>query len=127
MTFGRARKGEIVNLREPDWTPLLQVAPEVVADFMWMYEVALRDGTRIHAYKHAVTRRYVHLTADREAWVCEDDDRYRRARLFWAVIATLRPLWQDRSCSTAEREYHLALHGLLMERLIPDDQDQELR
>jgi hypothetical protein len=124
MTFGRARKGEVVNYSEPDWDPLMRLIPEVVADFMWMHEVKLRDGTRIHAYKHSTTRRYVHLTADGEAWVYEEPDRYRRAKVFWAVTAPLRPLWSaDHESTEAEREYQFALHGLYLERFLgPEDE-----
>jgi uncharacterized protein DUF4160 len=31
---------------------------------MWMHAVTLKDGTRIHAYKHWHTRRYLHLSDD---------------------------------------------------------------
>jgi len=36
----------------PHWDPLLKLLAEyLVADFMWMHEVELKDGTRLHAYK----------------------------------------------------------------------------
>jgi hypothetical protein len=32
--------------------PLLDLLPEHIDDFTWMYAVELEDGTRIEAYKH---------------------------------------------------------------------------
>ena len=118
MTYGRARKGEVVNWNEPVWDPLLDVAPEVVTEFMWMHEVKLRDGTRIQAYKHCDSRRYLHLSSDQQAWVYEEPDRYRRSHLYSAVIWTLRPWWHhDDGATEAERDYRRALDMLYMERL----------
>jgi hypothetical protein len=69
---------------EPDWQPLIDLLLE---DFMWMFEVELTDGTRLHAYKHWWTRRYIHLAPDGRAFVYqgsesgEDDESawYREA------------------------------------------------
>jgi hypothetical protein len=36
----------------PNWKPLLDLEPDHVDDFMWMFEVELDGGARIHAYKH---------------------------------------------------------------------------
>jgi hypothetical protein len=117
VSFGRARKGDVVNCVEPDWRPLLKVAPEVVTEFMWMFEVRLRDDTRIHAYKHRWTRRYVHLTIERHAWGYEPPGKYRRAYLYRTVISALRPWWRRDDLTPAERDYHRALDMLYMERL----------
>jgi hypothetical protein len=46
------------------WAPLLELAPDDVADFMWMFEAELDDGIPLHAYKHRWTRRYLYLSAD---------------------------------------------------------------
>ena len=35
---------------------------------MWMFEVVLDDGRSLHAYKHHVTRRYLHLDVECNAW-----------------------------------------------------------
>jgi hypothetical protein len=51
--------------RTPEWQPLLDaVGEEIAANFMWMFEVRLSDGTPLHAYKHIDTRRYLHLASD---------------------------------------------------------------
>ena len=34
---------------------------------MWMFEVELEDGRKLHAYKHWWTRGYIHLTLDGRA------------------------------------------------------------
>lgn len=74
----RAIKGEFLQCEEPEWEPLLELLKSQVDEFMWMHEVELRDGTRVHAYKHYWTRLYLHLTADGRAFVFCQDGRYRR-------------------------------------------------
>jgi hypothetical protein len=60
--------GEIHQCERPCWRPLLDVVgTELIEWFMWMYEVRLSDGCHVHAYKHRVTRRYLHLTDDGDA------------------------------------------------------------
>jgi hypothetical protein len=80
----------------PEWGPLLDaVGRYVVADFMWMFEVELSDGTNLQAYKHIDTRRYVHLAADGRAFYFSAPDRYvpiPAERAFSAVFATLAGL-----------------------------------
>lgn len=51
----------MLDARAPEWEPLLNFAPDHIDDFMWMYSVDLKDGTRLQAYKHYWTRRYLHL------------------------------------------------------------------
>jgi hypothetical protein len=67
--------GQTIQYETPNWNPLLDLLAECLAvDFMWMHEVELKDGTRLHAYKHRETRRYLHLSPDGRAFVfCEDD------------------------------------------------------
>jgi hypothetical protein len=85
---GRTTQGE-----EPDWGPLLDaVGRYVVSDFMWMFEVELSDGTRLQAYKHIDTRRYVHLAADGATFAFNPPDRYdpvSKTDAFRAVFAGL--------------------------------------
>lgn len=77
----------------PEWGPLLEaVGEEVTGDFMWMFEVQLTDGTKLQAYKHIDTRRYIHLASDGRAFVYEEPDRYRRfpaAEVLAVVFASL--------------------------------------
>jgi hypothetical protein len=54
--------------REPNWAPLLALAPGEVGDFMWMFAVELESGLRLHAYKHIETRRYLHLDEEGRAF-----------------------------------------------------------
>lgn len=80
----RRRRGQVVNTRAPIWEPLFELAPEHVGEFMWMHEVELADGNRLHAYKHFETRRYLHLDHGRRAFVfiwdesrdIDDDSEY---------------------------------------------------
>jgi hypothetical protein len=54
---------------KPEWGPLLDLAPDHVDDFMWMFEVELESGLRLHAYKHIDTRKYLHLDKEGRAFV----------------------------------------------------------
>lgn len=69
MHIMRPRKGRVINHEHPIWEPLISLAREHVDDFMWMHEIELEDGTRLHAYKHWETRRYLHLDHGSRAFV----------------------------------------------------------
>jgi hypothetical protein len=69
MHLLRPRKGQVLQFERPVWEPLIMLAPEHVEDFMWMHEEELEDGTRLHAYKHWETRRYLHLDHGGRAFV----------------------------------------------------------
>jgi hypothetical protein len=96
MPRTRAQSGELKQYKEPEWAPLLRlVGRRVVADFMWMHEIELADGTAVLAYKHIDTRRYIHLDESCQAYVYEKSDRYRPidpARVLRAVFAGLSGL-----------------------------------
>jgi len=78
MTRPRHLTGRLTQFERPDWDPLLDVVGlEQVRSFMWMNELELADGTRVHAYKHIATRRYLNLAADGRAFAHERPDRYR--------------------------------------------------
>jgi hypothetical protein len=93
MPRRRGIKGEVTQGERPDRTPLVDAVGERVAgDFMWMFEVELSDGRSLHAYKHVDTRRYVHLTADGQAYFYEPPTRYVPIpawEIFAAVFRTL--------------------------------------
>ena len=57
------------------WGPLLELAPDDIDAFMWMFEAELDDGIPLQAYKHRWTRRYIYLSADGRAF---DEVGYRR-------------------------------------------------
>jgi hypothetical protein len=73
----------------PVWEPLLDLAPDHIDDFMWMFEVELEDGQRLHAYKHWWTRRYIHLTLDGRTFVYEEPHHYRKADPVWILQLVL--------------------------------------
>lgn len=70
--------GEVVQCKEPNWQPLLNLAPVFVDGFMWMHEIELKGGLRVHAFKHYWTRRYVHLGVDGTAYVFVDSGQYKK-------------------------------------------------
>ena len=66
--------GTLAQYERPDWDPLIDfVGLEVVGCFMWMDELELEDGLRVHAYKSIATRRYLHLGIDGRAFAYRAD------------------------------------------------------
>jgi uncharacterized DUF497 family protein len=61
---------------EANWEPLLELAPEEIDDFMWMFEIELEDGAMVQAYKHWWTRGYVHLDFAGRAFVFTEENLY---------------------------------------------------
>jgi hypothetical protein len=82
--------GEMVGGEHPDWTPLVNA---LLGWFMWMFEVELVDGRRLHAYKHIVTREYLHLTHDERAFVFRGEHSYREVDLEEAVAGVFARWW----------------------------------
>jgi hypothetical protein len=81
-----ALHGEVVQCEEPDWAPLLEMIGELLTGWlMWMHEVELSDGTRVHAFKHVTTRRYLHLDAGGRAFESRAESRYVQVRSPGAV------------------------------------------
>ncbi len=78
MFNGADIAGEMCQFDEPDWQPLHDIVGVKLADwFMWMCEIELEDGVRVHAYKHITTRCYFHLGADGRAFAYIPSGRYR--------------------------------------------------
>jgi hypothetical protein len=50
------------------WAPLLDLAPDDIGAFMWMFETELFDGTPLQAYKHRWTRQYIYLDEEGRAF-----------------------------------------------------------
>jgi hypothetical protein len=70
FTSERIVRGEMTHQYDkPEWAPLLDLAPDHIDDFMWMFEVELESGLRLHAYKHIETRKYLHLDKEGRAFV----------------------------------------------------------
>ena len=74
----RSKRGKCVNWSNPNWEPILHLARIYVDEFMWMCEVELKGGTRLQAYKHYWTRRYIHLDDKANAFEYRGDDLYRK-------------------------------------------------
>jgi hypothetical protein len=83
-------RGKWLRVDAPEWEPLLNLAPDHVIDFMWMGTVQLVDGTRLQAYKHYWTRRYLHLSEDRRAFVFVPKTRYEEVNPPWLLMRVLR-------------------------------------
>ena len=87
MVRSRVIKGEVVDWKNPEWDPLRDA---LLGWFMWMHVVELADGRRLHAYKHRMTRRYLHVTDTGQAFVCCGETSYREIDLEEAVVAVFR-------------------------------------
>jgi len=83
-------RGKRLRIDAPEWEPLLNLAPDHVIDFMWMGTVQLVDGTRLQAYKHYWTRRYLHLSEDGRAFVFVPKTRYEEVNPPWLLMRALR-------------------------------------
>jgi hypothetical protein len=83
-------RGKWLRVAAPEWEPLLSLAPDHVVDFMWMGTVQLVDGTRLQAYKHRWTRRYLHLSEDGRAFVFVPKTRYEEVNPTWLLMQVLR-------------------------------------
>jgi|SRR4051794_23543879 hypothetical protein len=100
----RPRKGRVLQYEHPVWEPLIELVSERVGEFMWMHEVELEDGTRLHAYKHWETRRYLHLDHGGRAFVfiwdesrdVDEFSKYEEVDPHWLLeIALAKP--EDRA------------------------------
>lgn len=89
MLPGQSQRGRMLDVRAPEWEPLLNLAPDHVDDFMWMYSVGLKDGTRLQAYKHYWTRNYLHLDLEGRAFVYAANKRYEEVELDWLLPRVL--------------------------------------
>lgn len=92
MPSRKLPRGKRLKVDAPEWEPLLNLAPDHVVDFMWMGTVQLTDGTRLQAYKHYWTRRYLHLAEDGRAFVFVPKTRYEEVNPPWLLMRALRQL-----------------------------------
>lgn len=90
MRSRKAIRGRVLKVNAPEWEPLLNLAPDVVVDFMWMGTIQLIDGTRLQAYKHYWTRDYLHLSEDGRAFVFVPKTRYEEVNPPWLLMRVLR-------------------------------------
>lgn len=90
MPRERTMAGTVVQYEEPVWPPLRAAVGLNHADsFMWMCEIELADGSRVHSYKHIHTRGYLHLDGEGHAFVYVGDQRYREIDLVLLVELVL--------------------------------------
>lgn len=89
MPSRKLKRGKILEVDAPEWEPLLNLAPDHVADFMWMGTVQLTDGTRLQMYKHYWTRGYLHLSEDGRAFVFVPKTRYEEVNPPWLLMRVL--------------------------------------
>ena len=86
VTPEQATRGTVVQAQNPLWAPLeTAVGTELAGWFMWMYEIRLGDGTRVDAYKHVATRRYLHLAQTGTAFAHKVESRYHPMDLAAAI------------------------------------------
>lgn len=90
MPSRKAIRGRILKVDAPEWEPLLNLAPDLVVDFMWMGTVQLTDGARLQMYKHYWTRNYLHLSEDGRAFVFVPKTRYEEVNPPWLLMRVLR-------------------------------------
>ena len=85
-------RGEMRGADVPDWKPLETIlgSDELCAYFMWMFEVELADGTVLNAYKHRLTRCYLHLAADGRTYYYAGDHNYGTVDPAVAIAAVFR-------------------------------------
>jgi hypothetical protein len=61
------------------------VGLELTGLFMWMFEIELRNRTRLHAYKHRFSRCYLHLARDGRCFAFVGDGYYRQITQYAAI------------------------------------------
>jgi hypothetical protein len=86
----KPQRGRLLKIDVPEWEPLLNLAPDLVVDFMWMGTVQLIDGTRLQVYKHYWTREYLRLSEDGRAFLFVPKTRYEEVNPPWLLMRVLR-------------------------------------
>lgn len=87
MEMDGAVRGSVHQHDDPEWRPLLAaIGRELVSWFMWMFEIELADGARLHAYKHSGTRRYLYVDPAGQAYEEYPAGHYRPRPLSVAII-----------------------------------------
>ncbi len=79
----------MLRIDTPEWEPLLDLAPDHVDEFMWMFAVELDDDARIQAYKHYWTREYLYLDGEGRAYLHFDGSRYEGEEPGWLLSRAL--------------------------------------
>jgi hypothetical protein len=99
MRRPRTITGKVIQHEDPLWDPLVAaVGGHHAGWFMWMFEIELDDGSRVHAYKHVSTRCYMHLSTGGRAFTYQGEGRYREIDVYLAAdlaLAGWRPEEED--------------------------------
>jgi hypothetical protein len=103
----RPSPGRMLPVRAPEWEPLLNLAPDHVDDFMWMFAVRLKAGTRLQAYKHYWTRNYLHLDSEGRAFVHVAKERYEEVEPGWLLSRVLREDLLERASDSFVRHNYV--------------------
>lgn len=97
MTSNKLIESVIVQEDDPDWGPLEDMlGPDGHDEFEWRAEVELAGGTRIQAYKHAVSGHYLHLSAEGHAYQFIGEEHYLSIDLddaLWMARGPFAHIW----------------------------------
>jgi len=96
-------QGTIGNVDQPVWHPLFELVGEKLGGdwFMWMYEVRVTSGRRVHAYKHRWSRRYLFVDGCGDTYEYTRAGRYRSVEPEAAVALAFRP-WRRQDVELEE-------------------------
>lgn len=88
----------------PEWTSLEQLlgSDDLCAQFMWMHDVLLDDGTVLNAYKHRWTRCYFHLTENARTFYYVKGHLYSEVDPYTAIKAVFAQ-WEGSQPTPEER------------------------
>ena len=102
----------ILDFTSPNWAPLHLVVPADQAEmFMWMHGCVWADGFRLEAYKHRITRQYLHLSEDGAAYMAGEDETFQLVDVRDALDAigdSLDELGWPRATTPADEAARLA-------------------
>jgi hypothetical protein len=117
--------GRSVSIAQLDCEPLHSLVElELCSQFMQMFDVRLSNGHTARAFKHIITRGYLHLdrTEPGLAYWYTGRDRYRVVDLTTALIAVFRDLWVLEPKHEAAETWHLL--NLALDRIEPSPTHQ---
>ena len=91
MFSEKFHEGEATQGHSPDWAPLeLVIGGELPEWFMWMFEVQLTNGLVLNAYKHRMSREYMHLSRNGSCFDFRSPNRYFEVDLAMAIERAFR-------------------------------------
>jgi len=110
--------GRSLHSDAPNWQPLVDLVGSSLAEwFMWMFDIELADGEKVHAYKHIATRRYLHLAEDGRAFFYAGGERYCEALGHHAIREAFAG-WESTSPEPDDTLAHVALLRHATERAV---------